>query len=60
MSFYVIDPDLACVLLRGPTHTPAAPAVAGEATETVNQRPVAVLVCAFAGLAVLSAVVPWP
>lgn len=59
MSFYVIDPDLACVLLRDPAPTPSAPAVSGKEAGTSNQGRLAVFVCALASLAVLSAVVPW-
>lgn len=57
MSFYVIDPDLARALLRDP---PPPPAVAVDSDgERSGQGPLAALVCTFAGLAALSALVPW-
>jgi hypothetical protein len=60
MSFYVIDPDLARALLREAPPPADAPAVASEAEDPrSDQGPLALLVCAFAALAVLSAVVPW-
>lgn len=57
MSFHVIDPALA----RAPSREPPPPSVASEAEgEPSDQGPLAVLVCAFAALAVLSAALPWP
>ncbi len=56
MSFHVIDPDLARALLREPPPS----AVARDAEdEPSDQGPLAILVCAFAALAVLSAALPW-
>ena len=59
MSFYAIDPDLARALLREPLpDAPAAPALE-SADGSPDQGSVAVLVCAFAAMAMLSAMVPW-